>query len=156
MCSRLRRCKTVGQMPMQKHMWAKIRDNNSISHAWILAPCLAPIRQDVHVLCLDFCAVAATHQDIRPKFLMLLSVIQLLHALSFACKIYTRQRVSVHKITPALHIVGIIFLVLNCVGQQRCIIVLGNKAPMELHIPGLHAKHFWGANFSQTGTQNTR
>ena len=44
-CSRLRRCKTVGRMPMQNHMWAKIRDNNSISHAWILAPCLAPVRR---------------------------------------------------------------------------------------------------------------
>ena len=60
--------------------------------------------QDVHDLCLDFCTVAATHQDIRPKLLILLSIIQLLHALSFVCiMIYTRQRVVLHKITPALH-----------------------------------------------------
>ena len=35
--------------------------------------------QDVHIFCLDFRTVAATHQDIRPK----LSIIQLLHALSY-------------------------------------------------------------------------
>ena len=45
MCSRLRRCRTVARMPMQNRMWARIRDINSISHAWILAPCFAPVRR---------------------------------------------------------------------------------------------------------------
>ena len=59
--------------------------------------------QDVHDLCLDFCTVAATLQDIRPKLLILLSIIQLLHVFFCCIVIYTRQCVMLHKITLALH-----------------------------------------------------
>ena len=43
--------------------------------------------QNAHILCLDFCTAAATHQDIRPMLQILLPVIQLLHALSFLWRI---------------------------------------------------------------------
>ena len=96
--------------------------------------------QDDHILCLDFCTVAATHQDVMPKLLMLASVIQLLHTLSFSWRIaYTRKRVILHKITPALHkCFSEIVFVRNCIGQQ------GSWDIMEVRVPGLHAKYFGG------------
>ena len=94
----------LGLMSMQNHMWAKIRDSNSISHAWILTPCLAPFRRKMFMSYVWIFTLLLLHTKISVQMFMLLSIIQLLHALSFVCRmIYIRQRVMLDKITPALH-----------------------------------------------------
>ena len=47
--------------------------------------------QNVNILCLDFCTVAAAHQDIRSNLNISLSVIELLHALSLAEELFTLE-----------------------------------------------------------------
>ena len=87
----------------------------------------------VDISCLDFCTVAATHQEIRPKPLILLSVIRFFHALSFVWRILcARKRVMSHTNDTCItqYFSGILFLVRDCVG--------------ELRIPGLHTEYFGG------------
>ena len=77
--------------------------------------------QDAHILCLDFCTVAATHQDIRPKLLNFSFRHSIWHALSFAWRIiYTRKGVMLHTHTTyiAHNMLRELFIVRNCVGQQ--------------------------------------
>ena len=72
--------------------------------------------QDVHVLCLDFCTVAAAHQDIRPKLLRepnKQNCHSTIAGASFGLEndLHSKARYATHKITPALHkcLSGIIF-----------------------------------------------
>ena len=94
----------------------------SISAAWIFGPYLAPVRRKMFIC---FCTVAAAHQDIRPKLLILLSIMQSLHALSFGWRVICarKARKCTNKITPALHtnICRELFFFL-------CVIMLGNKS----------------------------
>ena len=120
-CSRLRRCKTVGRMPMQNHMWAKIRDNNSISYAWILAPCWHQFGARCSCLMSGFlhcCCYASRYQARTFHVTIRHSIIARaffglendLH--SKACNVTQTYTCSTQIL------VRNIFLVRNCVGQH--------------------------------------
>ena len=109
--------------------------------------------QDVHVLCLDF-AMLLLHINISGQnFLRCYPAFNyctrfLLFAKWFTLdgtQCYTKWRLHYTNISQELF-----FL---------CVIVLGNKAhktSWNYTFLGCMPNHFWGANFSQTSTQNTR
>ena len=130
-------------MPMQNHMQAKIRDNKSISYAWIfarlfaqirgkrstsdawiLAPCLAPVRRKMFISYVWILALLLLHIRISGQdFLFYLPASNYCTCFSFVWRIiYTQKRIILHT-KLHLHYTQTFsgkpfLLVLNCFGQQ--------------------------------------
>ena len=104
---RLRRCTTVGQMPMQNHMRAKIHGNDSISCAWIFAPCLclAPVRRKMFMSYVWIFALLLLHMRISVQNLSCYypSFNFSTHFLLLENYLHSKARTVTYKMTPALH-----------------------------------------------------
>ena len=154
-------------------------DARPSAECWCRTTCWPKFGTDIHILCLDFCTVFGTNSGEKVHIWFLdfctvlgISLAQDVHILCMDAKttyctfwhsiiartflwrmIDPRKRIMLHnklQLHYANSFSGILLLARNCVEWQ------GSWDIMELHIHGLHAKYFWGTNFSQKGTQNSR